>query len=130
MDFTTMRNNRSRASKVAVCLLIQVFLPFVFVYAAKQLTQAQAEELLLNMPTAIGAKEKGGCPSAKFHWQYERQGTFVFSMHDPCSKSGPEASDLMGIYTVDVRHAEIWSGVERQRDRGNVVDSPRLKELR
>jgi hypothetical protein len=118
------------APKVVAGLLIQAFLPFCFAYAQRQLTPAQAEELLLNMPAAIEAKEKRGCPSAQLLWRYERQGSLVFSMHDPCSKSGPDVSDLMGIYAVDIKRGEVWLGAERLRDRSNVIDSPRLKELR
>jgi hypothetical protein len=126
----TTKNKRSRASKVAACLLIQVLLPFGFVYAAKQLTQAQAEELLLNMPNVIAAKEQRGCPQAHLLWQYERKASLVFAMRDSCSKWGPEASDLIGIYAVDVKRAEVWQGIEPLRDRSNFVDSPRLQELR
>jgi hypothetical protein len=123
-------NKRSRASKVAACLLIQAFVPIGLVYAGKQLTQMQAEELLLNTPTAITAKENHGCPRAQLLWQYERQSSLVFSMRDPCSKADLETSDLVGIYAVDVKRAEVWQGADRLRDRSNLIDSPRLKELR
>jgi hypothetical protein len=127
----TTKNIRSRALKVAACLLIQVSLPFGFVYAAgKQLTQAQAEELLLNMPNVIAAKEKQGCPKAHLLWQYERKASLVFELRDSCSKWGPEASDLMGIYAVDAKRAEVCQGIEPLRDRSNIIDSPRLQELR
>jgi hypothetical protein len=53
----------------------------------------------------------------------------VFSMHNHCDKSGT-ASDSMGIFTVDIKHGEIWSGVDRRDDGSNLIDSPRLKELR
>ena len=45
-------------SRVLVYLLVQVLLPTVLAYAEKQLTQKQAEELLLNIPDAIAAKAK------------------------------------------------------------------------
>jgi len=51
-------------------------------------------------------------------------------MRDPCSRAELETSDLVGIYAVDVKRAEVWQGADRLRDRSNLIDSPRLQELR
>jgi hypothetical protein len=125
-----MKNKRLKATRLGAWLLIQLLLPVGLAHAGKQLTQEQAEQLLLNIPSAIAAKEKHGCPSAEIVWRYERKANLVFSMHDHCSKSAPDTSDFLGLYAVDLRNAEVWNGAEPLRDRSNVIDSPRLKELR
>jgi len=84
IGLTFMNDSCSRVSSLAVCLLIQAFLPAVLASAEKQLTQKQAEELLLNIPDAIAAKSKRGCPSVYLLWPNEKEATLVFSMHNPC----------------------------------------------
>src|SRR5438132_12088595 len=119
----------TRATFLLLLLLARLFVMVVSAAAEKQLTQKQAEELLLNIPDAVAVKVKRGCPSLYLLWPNERRASLVFSMHNQCDKSGA-ASNTMGTFTIDLKRGEIWSGVDRRDDGGNVIDSPRLKELR
>jgi len=124
-----MKKNKRGILARWLLLLIQVFPSVTISYSEKQLTQKQAEELLLNVPDAVAVKAKRGYPSVYLLWPNERQANFVFSMHNHCDRSGA-ASDSMGIFTVDLRSGVIWSGVDRSDNGDNIIDSPRLRALR
>jgi hypothetical protein len=59
----------------------------------------------------------------------DKQSTIFFSVHDPCDKSGA-VSNKIGQYTVDLKNGEVWRDVDRRGDGRNLIDSPRMRELR
>src|SRR5262245_48453956 len=77
---------------------------------ARDLTQKQAEELVLNIPRVVSSKTRGGCPKVSVNWVNEKQSTIFFSVHDPCDKSG-SVSDKIGQFTVDLKNGEVWLDV-------------------
>ena len=58
-----MKKNKRGILAMWLLLLLQVFPSVTISYSEKQLTQKQAEELLLNVPDAVAVKAKRGCPS-------------------------------------------------------------------
>jgi hypothetical protein len=115
---------------LVLSLLIQAVQPSpASSFAAEtQLTVKQAEELVLNVPDVVKTKDKGGCPKSFVLWVNDKASTVFFAVHNPCDKG--HSSDLIGNYTVDLMNGELWSGVDRRDDDRNVIDSPRLQELR
>jgi len=63
------------------------------------------------------------------NWVNDKQFTMFFSVHDPCDKSDA-ASDKIGQYTVDVTKGEVRRDVDRRDDCKNLIDSPRMRDLR
>jgi hypothetical protein len=120
-------NERHVSSYFLMALL--PLLASIGVAQEKRLSLAQAEELILNIPEAISIKARSGCPKSERLWVNDQQANVFFQLRDPCDKSDA-ASNLIGNYTVDLKNGEIWYGVDREDDGSNVIDSPRLRELR
>src|SRR5689334_5437645 len=96
-----------RKRRTASILLTIALTPLFVRGQQKQLTQKQAEELVLNVPAALASKRIGGCPKAFVGWVNEKQGTIYFGINDPCDKSR-SASNKIGNFTVDLQNGEVW----------------------
>src|SRR5262249_16762195 len=102
----------SATGLTGLVLLLQVLL-VAPAQAQKHLTQKQAEQLVLNIPDAIAARSRGGCPKAFVLWTDGKNATIFFSLHNPCDKSGA-VSDKIGQFTVSLQSGEIWVDVDRR----------------
>src|SRR5213593_4836047 len=106
---------KSRLPTLRLVFIFGLLSTSVSAAAPKELTQKQAEELVLNIPAAVASKAHGGCPKASLLWVNDKQATIFFAVHDPCDKSG-SVSEKIGNFTVDLRNGEVWLDVDRHDD--------------
>ena len=88
--------------------------------ASTELDTKDAATLIQNTPDFSRAEQAGHCPKSELLWTDE--GSAVFQIRNTCPTSG---SGLIGNYTVDLRTAQVWTGVDRTK----LVESKKLKRL-
>ena len=77
--------------------------------------------IVMNTPDVIRLEGRDGCPAVEII----PEGRFLMSvqLRNSCSKQG---NGMIDNYTVDLRTAQIWTGVDDRR----YIDSDRLRRLR
>ena len=88
--------------------------------ASTELDTKDAATLIQNTPDFSRAKQVGHCPKSELLWA--DNGSAVFQIRNTCPTSG---SGLIGNYTVDLRTAQVWIGVDRTK----LVESKGLRRL-
>ena len=98
--------------------VLSLMLPLLV--ASTELDTKDAATLIENTPDFSRAEQARHCPKSELLWT--NKGSAVFQIRNTCPTSG---SGLIGNYTVDLRTAQVWIGVDRTK----LIESKRLRSL-
>lgn len=89
---------------------------------ARELTEKDAERLVMNVPRVLKAKETGRQPRAE-RIELGDESHIAFQVR---STRISAASGMIGNFWVNIRTGEVYSDIDKTKR----VDSPRIRRLR